>query len=105
MSSNSIRHSDRCSNPYGLSDHKGNNLRPLFKSLCDSFPNLSTYVKICSDCRKRNGRKNSICLLLLNSAGSDLLQSVDHDMDVDNSMVLIVQQPLLYQEKLNWKIC
>lgn len=86
MSSNSIRYSDRCSNPYGLSGHKGNNLRPLSKSLRDSFPNLSTYAKICSDCRKRNGRKNSICSLPLNSACSDLSQSVDHDMDVDNSM-------------------
>lgn len=86
MSTNSIRHSDRCSNPYGLSGHKGNNLRPLSKSLRDSFPNLSTYAKIYSDCRKRNGRKNSICSLPLNSACSDLSQSVDHDMDVDNSM-------------------
>lgn len=47
-------HSDRCINPYNLSAHKGKNLRSIPKKMQNSLPQYSTWMRVCSGCRKYN---------------------------------------------------
>lgn len=88
MSSKDNSHSDRCCNPYeafGVSNHKGKDLRKISKNMKRKFPELSKSVKVCWECR----RKNHVPTIHRGDSEASVhqLNEMDVSTDVDDNAV------------------